>query len=134
MNLASRLEAAGKTYGTSILVTEATQQAAAAAFVFRRIDRIRVVGKQQPVAIYELLTSTGDPHAESETARAVSFERIIDAYESRHWAGALDEARKHGIQYPAPDRVVALYEERASLFAAGPPAPNWDGVYTFSSK
>ncbi len=134
VNLASRLESAGKAYGTAILVTEATQQAAAAEFVFRRIDRIRVAGKQQPVAIYELLAARGDPDAESDAARAASFERIVDAYDARDWAIALDEAGRHRRRYPAPDRVVALYEERSSRFEAGPPAPNWDGVYTFSSK
>jgi adenylate cyclase len=134
VNLASRLEGAGKAYGTAILVSETTQFAAAAAFVFRRVDRIRVVGKQQPVAIYELLAARDDPHAEAEATRAASSERIVNAYESRDWTAALDVARGHRLAYPGIDPVVSLYEERSSRFAAEPPAPDWDGVYTFSAK
>ncbi|MEP7307767.1 MAG: adenylate/guanylate cyclase domain-containing protein [Acidobacteriota bacterium] len=134
VNLASRLEGAGKAYGTAILVSETTQLAAAAAFIFRRVDRIRVVGKQQPVAIYELLAARGEPHAEDEAARATSFERIVNAYESRDWTAALDAVREHRLEYPGADKTVSLYEERSSRFAAAPPAPDWDGVYTFSAK
>jgi len=55
VNLASRLEGANKAYGTSILVSEDTMQAAGAAIVARRVDIVRVVGRAQPVRLYEPL-------------------------------------------------------------------------------
>ena len=56
---AARLEPAGKHYGTSILVSEDTWAAAREAFDFREIDRIRVVGRNEAVGIYELLARKG---------------------------------------------------------------------------
>jgi adenylate cyclase len=134
VNLASRLEGAGKIYSTAILVSEHTRNAAAGEFIFRRVDRIRVVGKQEPVAIYELLASKSDASAGAEAARAASCERITGAYDSRDWKAAVDEARRHHLDYPAADALVTLYEERSSRFASDPPVANWDGVYTFTSK
>lgn len=63
VNLAARLEGANKAYGTSILVSEDTMQAAGAAVVARRVDIVRVVGRAQPVRLYE-------PLAPRETASA----------------------------------------------------------------
>lgn len=63
VNLASRLEGANKAYGTSILVSEDTMRAAGDAVVARRIDIVRVVGRAQPVRLYE-------PLAPRETASA----------------------------------------------------------------
>lgn len=55
VNLAARLEGANKAYGTSILVSEDTMQAAGEAVVARRVDIVRVVGRAQPVRLYEPL-------------------------------------------------------------------------------
>lgn len=63
VNLASRLEGANKAYGTSILVSEDTMRAAGDAVVARRVDIVRVVGRAQPVRLYE-------PLAPRETANA----------------------------------------------------------------
>ena len=63
VNLASRLEGANKAYGTSILVSEDTMAAAGDAIVARRVDVVRVVGRAQPVRLYE-------PLAPRETADA----------------------------------------------------------------
>jgi adenylate cyclase len=59
VNLAARLEGANKEYDTSIMISEATWDLVAEKFVARELDRIRVVGKQKPVRIYELLASAG---------------------------------------------------------------------------
>src|SRR6185295_1476381 len=55
VNLAARLEGINKLYGSTIICTEATVQAAGDEFVVRELDWVRVRGKQQPVRIFELL-------------------------------------------------------------------------------
>ena len=58
VNLASRLEGANKYFGTKILASEATFLPAAGAVTGRKIGRVRVVGKETPIAVYELLAKT----------------------------------------------------------------------------
>src|SRR5262249_61768963 len=54
-NLASRLEGVNKVYGTTAIVSEETQRLAQAAVETRELDTIIVVGKSEPVRIFELL-------------------------------------------------------------------------------
>lgn len=56
VNLASRLESAGKEYLTHITVSETIYQKSKDYFLFRKLDRLRVKGKTEPITIYELLS------------------------------------------------------------------------------
>jgi adenylate cyclase len=58
VNLASRIEGITKSYGVKVLLSEFTYNEVAKDFVTREIDALRVVGKQQPVKVYELLGKT----------------------------------------------------------------------------
>ena len=60
VNFASRLEGAGKAYGTRVLISEATQRLAADAIETREIDSVLVVGKTEPERIFELLGRKGE--------------------------------------------------------------------------
>ena len=55
VNLASRLEGVNKQYGTWILVSEATRTEAGDSFLFRQLDKVRVVGISNPVRLFELI-------------------------------------------------------------------------------
>ncbi len=56
VNLASRLEWAGKEYLTHITVSETVYTGAKDHFLFRKLDRLRVKGKNEPITIYELVS------------------------------------------------------------------------------
>ncbi|HEY1904563.1 MAG TPA: adenylate/guanylate cyclase domain-containing protein [Myxococcaceae bacterium] len=60
MNLASRLEGANKPYGSRILIGPRTQALVSDAFETRELDRVRVAGKHEAVAIHELLSRKGE--------------------------------------------------------------------------
>ena len=86
VNLASRLEGLTKQYGVGILVGQATRDAAADV-VFREVDRVRVKGKDEPVAIYEPLGL----EAEVGKARAEELKlwaQALKAYRSQAWEQA----------------------------------------------
>src|SRR3990172_5715688 len=55
INLANRLEGANKIYGTQILISDETYKLAKEEVIARELDIIRVVGKTEPVKIYELV-------------------------------------------------------------------------------
>src|SRR5262249_23158715 len=61
VNLASRLEAANKVYGSHCLVSEATVAAVGGtAIEMREIDRVVVLGQSQPQVIFEIMGRRGE--------------------------------------------------------------------------
>ena len=102
-------------------------------FLFRRVDKIRVVGQQEPVVISELLgrRSVLD---RSEDGRLRAFDTVLHAYDRRDWNGALRQVDQYRAAYSGADPVVDVYEVRCRQFSTSPPPEDWDGVYTFTSK
>lgn len=130
VNLASRLEGLTKQYGVGVLCGEATQ-AACPEILFRPVDRVRVKGKQVPVAIYEPLGPLSEVDADVHAA-ARSFETALDAYQAKRWDEA--EATLKLLQGKAPCKLYEIYLERIAHFRNNPPPEDWDGVFTFTTK
>ncbi|OGD25922.1 MAG: hypothetical protein A2V57_09185 [Candidatus Aminicenantes bacterium RBG_19FT_COMBO_65_30] len=128
MNLASRLEGAGKLYGVSILVGEETERRVHAEILAREVDVIRVVGKNQPVRIFEPIGEKDSVPAE-ETEKAVRFGRALETYRARRFAEA-----ETAFASLAGDPVAALYAARSRQAAASPPPADWDGVHALDRK
>jgi len=128
MNLASRLEGAGKVYGVSTLVGEETERRVRDEILAREVDIIRVVGKKQSIRVFELLGEKGAVPAE-ELERADRFGRALETYRAKRFskAAAMFEAL-------AGDPVAAVYAGRARQSAASPPPDDWDGVYELNKK
>jgi len=130
VNLASRLEGLTKQYGLGVLCGEDTR-AACPDIRFMRIDRVRVKGKQQPVAIYEPLGEAAglDP---ARAAEADRFETALDDYQAQRWDTA--EATLRELAARNPRKLYDIYLQRIAHFRAEPPPVDWDGVFTFTSK
>jgi adenylate cyclase len=131
VNLASRLEGLTKQCGVGILVGQATRDAAPDA-VFREIDRVRVKGKDEPVAVYEPLgleAAVGKARAEELKLWA----QALEAYRSKAWEQA--ELVLFNLQrlYPAAP-LYSFYSQRVARYRADPPPPGWDGVTAFETK
>jgi adenylate cyclase len=95
------------------------------------VDRVRVKGKAQPVALYEPMALAG---AETGRMRVVKerYEEAFAAYGLRAWERVLELTGEIlGGGDDGPSRVLA---ERARAFLAEPPPPDWDGVYTAKTK
>ncbi len=85
VNLASRLEALGKQYGVTALVSEAVANAAGEGLRFRRIDRVAVKGKSAAVVVCELLDPE-DPTPAITTVAA--YEAALEEYFARKFEAA----------------------------------------------
>ncbi len=131
VNLGSRLEALTKYYAVSIIVSEDTK-VLAPDFVYRELDRVRVKGREKPLAIYEVIgakTEVGEPML----AGLQQYQTALAAYRNQAWPQA--EALFKSLAQAQPlCRLYIIYMERIAYFMANPPAADWDGVANFSEK
>jgi adenylate cyclase len=122
VNLGARLEALTKELGVAILAGEATARAAAG-YVFREIDLVRVKGRAGAVPVFELVGRAGDVTVDPAFAAALALYRRREL-----------EAARAAFAAIAGDPVAKVLAERCSILAASPPPDDWDGVYDQRSK
>ncbi len=132
VNLGSRLEGLNKKYGTEAIASEATMAAARTAFLFRELDCVRVKGKKEPVAIFELVCEAAKA-TDGDRQRAKRAAEGLAAYRARDFAGA-EAIFAALVEQDAEDHAAALLLERCRRLQAEPPGPEWDGVDTLTEK
>jgi len=129
VNLASRLEGANKFYGTTIIASETTVALAGERFIWRELDTVQVMGRQQALKIFELLTFAGRKNPLQETFIASYADGLA------HWrAGKFDLAAKSFEHCAEMDRPSANFLTRAREFAKNPPNGEWGPVRTLQEK
>ncbi len=133
VNLASRLEALSKDYHAKIVVGENTWLQTNAHFLYRMLDRVRVKGKVQPVAIYEPLCEKQNAPPEL-TSVLEAHDRSLQAYFGRDWDGAEKGFGQLKSSHPQDADLYAVYLERIAHFRSSPPGPDWDGSFTRETK
>lgn len=131
VNLASRLEGITKEYGAQIMVGETTKQAAPQ-FVYREVDKVRVKGKVEPVAIFEPLGLVGE--VEPALLDEIKlFHQALRSYRKQEWDKAELELLSLHNMAPA-SKLYQVYAERVAYYRANPPGAEWDGVFIFKTK
>ena len=132
VNLASRLEALNKVYGTYIMVSAAVHDAADATFEWRRLDRVAVMGRTEGTEVYELLGERGDVAPERLQARDL-YDLALAAYFARRFEEA-SAAFGKAVAARATDQAAKMTAHRAEELARVPPPHGWDGIFTLTSK
>ena len=133
VNLASRLESATKYYGAKVLISESTRAELLHTTRLREIDRLRVQGKREPVAIYEAMDHLTEETFPNLGPAVEHYDEGIRLYRAREFKHAL-ERFKEALTLNPGDRPSRLYVERSAHFIATPPPADWDGVWTMTSK
>ena len=129
VNLASRLEGANKFYGTAIIASETTVAQAGEAFAWRELDAVRVKGRSQALAIYELL-ALAPAVTEAQQALVGNYAEGL-----AHWRGREFAAAAAAFAQSAEiDRPAAFFHDRAQKLANAEPAADWDPVRTLQEK
>jgi adenylate cyclase len=132
VNLASRLEGLNKLYGTEIIISKSTLEGLAPSqFFVRELDLVQVMGKEQPISIFELIDlHPGDP----ERATLVnSFADALHTYRAQKFKAAWKKFADILQTFPG-DRPSILYLKRCSEYIEQPPPTNWDGVFIAKEK
>lgn len=136
VNTAARFESAAKQYGIYNLFSEYTIEPLLGTFAARLIDRVKVKGKNQPVACYEVLGEKGTTTPQ-EDQLITEFSRALASYQSGDFeqaliifqaADGLEKVTENGALNPC-----RLYQHRCRYLLDHPPQ-DWDGVWTLTAK
>jgi adenylate cyclase len=131
VNLASRLEGLTKAYDTRILISAATYTQTLGQVTARRLGVVRVKGKSEPTDLYEL-RALGPPSGQD--AQAIqAFEAGVARFLSRDFAGAETQFRQVLALWPE-DAASLRYLEEINTLKWNRPGPDWDGVFTATTK
>ena len=131
VNTASRLEGITKQYGAAIIIGEGTKKLISG-FVCREVDRVRVKGKDEPVAIYEPLGLDGEV-AKAKLDEIKIWNQSLNYYRSQQWD--LAELQLINLQKMDPENeLYDIYLDRVAIFRKEPPGEAWDGVWKFETK
>lgn len=143
VNLAARCESGAKTYGVYTMVTERTCREAQRYgddCVFRYLDRVVVMGRTQPVDIYEIVGLR--THVDRSTLECIDlYETAMAAYRHQRWDQAAAHFRQSARLEPlSPDmpgvktNPSLVMIERCAAMRQTPPGDDWDGVFVMDSK
>jgi adenylate cyclase len=132
VNLAARLEGVNKQYRTGILISEYTKEKNGDEFVYRILDRVRFVGINTPVRLFELLGLRDETDGGKMDYIAL-WEKAVALFES----GFFETAEKtfSSLAQKRPDDYTAkIYADRCQAFLRSPPPAGWDGVHNLTEK
>ena len=129
VNLASRLEELTKFYGAPLLISHRVlaQLQDPERYSVRFLDRLSVRGRDQPVAIYEVLNADSAEERNQKLLTASHFEEGILLFHRRQYveaAGRFEEC----LQANPGDRAIQIYLERAVRLGFPPTEQSWQIV------
>lgn len=131
VNLGSRLEALTKYYGISLLIGEDTYHQLHDQLLCREIDKVKVKGKNEPVAIFQPIKLLDEATPE-ELEIEERYNYCRTQYLDRNWR----VAKERFLQLKEIEQSVICdrYLERIEEYISSPPADDWNGVYQHHEK
>jgi len=146
VNLASRLEGANKAFKSDLMISEATYAQCADDVDVRELDIIRVVGKEEPIRVYQLLERKGRTsgaladmvdayHRGLEALRNEQFEDAVSRFEE--CLVLMPEDGPSSIQRARASRMRDdMGESRRSVDRrqGSRREGDWDGIFTLTEK
>jgi adenylate cyclase len=133
VNLASRLESACKQYAARILISESTVKRLRGTYRMREVDKVVVKGKNEPVAIFEVLDYHTDETFPNLMEAVSFFKGALAYYRKAEWDKAT-AAFREALALNSHDKLAQIYVERCETMKEHPPGDDWDGVYVMKSK
>jgi len=134
VNLSARLESATKQYGCDIVISENTYRPCADQVWALELDRIRVKGKEEPVAIYHLVALKSDNLSPTEQRRIDLYTDGRDYYLRRQFTKAMGKFGTILEDLDPKDKAAAAQLKRCQHWLENPPPEDWDGVWSLTEK
>ncbi len=133
VNLAARLEGVNKEYGTRLLMSDHTYRKVYDRVLSREMDLVVVMGKSEPVRIYELIALSDEVQTDATKKFLEFYHAGLEAYKKRAWKSAIDQFNQ-ALAIRRDDIVSNIYIQRSTLFMDSPPADDWNGVFIMTKK
>jgi adenylate cyclase len=112
-----------------LIISEFTKVQLQNVYFIRELDLVRVKGKEEPVAIYEVMGFDDDERVDQK--KLETYNRALALYKEAKFDQAkllfddLNSVQEH--------KLYAMYSERCQHYIQNPPE-DFDGVYTFTTK
>lgn len=137
VNLASRLEGVNKAYNSWILCSDSTWREANSGETFgkivaRQFDRVRVVGRAEPVQLWNIV-GLKDELPDNVLEAAEIFKQAMDKYLDRDFKAAGKLFVKANSLVP-DDESPLVYAQRCKDYIEKGLPDGWDGVMNMTSK
>ncbi len=133
VNVASRLEGSNKPFGTYLMISADTYEMAKEDIEARQLDYVTVIGRKEPVAIYEVLSRKGELDEERQKVREI-YSKAFALYQDQQWADAsvlFEEAVAINDDPPSN----ALMDRCQKIIRGSIEIPQrWDGVWELTEK
>jgi len=150
VNLASRIESLTKHYHHPLIVSEYIFEATKEKFLYRKIDNVRVKGKNKSVGIYAIYSGFYGSDSKKLRSGEISdiptvssllinretisnYNKGLRVFYMREWKLA-EEYFLNALEADKNDFLSQLYLERTHKFMQTPPEEDWDGVITLLEK
>ncbi|MDD5170238.1 MAG: adenylate/guanylate cyclase domain-containing protein [Syntrophales bacterium] len=126
VNLAARLEGINKQFGTYTMISQATMTLMESAYPVRELSRVAVVGRKEPVVVYEPLMPDDTERLKNELAR---FSEALTLF----YQGDFQKAGRLFSELAAADAASRSYAAKCRELMANPPE-DWQGVWVITVK
>jgi adenylate cyclase len=130
VNLSARLQEANRTYGTGIILSEATRRRLLNGFLVRELDLVQVRGRAQTVTIYELMglmPLTGPP----------AWLKLFEAGRAAYLEGKIPEAAnlfQEILESHLDDPPTKIFMRRCQRHLEKPLLTEWKGAYVLEKR
>ena len=126
VNLAARLEGANKQFGTFTMISQSTCDLVKKQFALRELARLTVVGRNEPVAVYEPMFSE-----EYETREDIinKFNEGLELF----YEGDMEHGKKIFAEIQEHDPAAAAYAQKCQELSSTE-LNDWHGVWVMKTK
>ncbi|HPC35406.1 MAG TPA: adenylate/guanylate cyclase domain-containing protein [Candidatus Marinimicrobia bacterium] len=132
VNLAARLEGVNKIYGTQNIISETTYALVKENFICRELDLIRVKGRQEPLAIYNVICIKDDLNSELRKMLEL-YNEALRLYRKCAFQTAEAAFLELNRQFP-DDSVSQVFAKRCIQLINEPHLIDADGVFNITVK
>lgn len=135
VNLTARLEGLTKFYGVSMLISDQTLEHLSnpAQYQIRFLDRASVKGRNEPLAVYEVLDAEIEEICNLKLQTQVDFEQGVSCYRDRAFTDA-KACFERVLAVNPLDKTAKLYLERVEWLLEHGVPENWNEAWVFSEK